>query len=211
MAAGGYLAWDSRFLQGAPSLDGVDWTVHGIPLDLSWEEAPDGDLFAIPTASGEHVLQSPIYDPVASELPSRYVFALPLQVNDEEVYFRLKRAKRKAEAVNFVPFLWDEEVFKDLEIADTRSLARPVAWGVAAGVTSVTHPALYYLDDVLDAAAASLSGGPPEQTLTALKAGDVAIRYMPVFKVIVRELSEVIEDVNGLSLNCTLEEVRRYA
>lgn len=206
----GYLDWNSRFLQGYPQLDGQDWTAHGIPLDLSWRETDDSEPFIIPVASGEHVIQSIIADDAAADNPPRYIFEVPLQLIDEEVYFRLLRAKRKAEAVQFVPYLWDEDHFANQVNGDVRSLTRPVAWTVVAGVSSVTHPAIFYKDGVEDSDCAALSGT-LSQVLTVAEDGDISVRYMPVFRVLVREVVGRVNDVNDGAITVTLEEVRRYA
>jgi len=210
MSTGGYLAWDSRFLSGVPYLDGKEWTAHGIPLDMQWREADDDMCFMIQTASGEHVLQAPFSGVASSDQPSRYIFEMPVQLIDEEVYFRLLRAKRKGAAVQFVPYLWDEEHFDNATAADVYYLSRPVAWTVVSGVTSVTHPALFYKDGVYDSNCVALSGT-LSQTVTIAESGDIAIRYMPVFNVVVRDVSSQFEDVNGAVASVTLEEVRRYA
>ena len=85
MSTGGYLGWDSRFLSGVPQLDGKGWSAHGIPLEMQWTELEDSEVFAIPTASGEHVLQSPFVDAAAPDNPSRLMFELPMHAIDEEV------------------------------------------------------------------------------------------------------------------------------
>lgn len=119
-------------------------------------------------------------------------------------------AEGKGEAVNFVPHLWEMEHFAGAGIGDVYSLCHPVAWTVAAGVSSVTHPAVFYKDGVIDADCASL-GGTLSQTLTVAEAGDIAVWYMPVFRVMVKGLQSELRDVNGVFCNFTLEEVRRYA
>lgn len=205
-----YLGWDSRYLSGVIHLDGVEWTDQGIPLGMTWDEAPDEDLFLIQTASGEHVLQSQFSGVASSDQPSRWIFQLPHQLISENVFRRLKMAKAKGAEVNFVPNLWDMEHFDGAQAADVFSLSRPVAWTVASGVTSVTHPAVFYKDGVIDADCASL-GGTLSQVLTVAEAGDIAVWYMPVFKVVVRELGAEFTDVGSVVYSATLEEVRRYA
>lgn len=207
---GGYLGWDSRFLSGVPYLDGTTWTAHGIPLGMEWEETEDSELFAIPTASGEHVLQAQFVDTSAPDNPSRMIFKLPVQLIDETVYRMLKLAKRKGTAIRFVPHLWDMDHWEDLLAADVRSLSRPVAWTVASGVTSVTHPAVFYKNGAVDSNCVALSGT-LSQTVTVAEPGDISVWYMPVYSVIVRSVSEQFEDVNGVMCNVVLEEVRRYA
>lgn len=208
--ASGYLSWDSRFLSGAPQLDGQGWTANGIPLDMEWTEAEDSEVFAIPTASGEHVLQSQFIDATGPDNPSRLIFSLPIQALDETVYRKLKLSKRKGTALQFVPHLWDMDHWDGLEVADVRSLSRPVAWTVVSGVTSVTHPAIFYKDGAVDSNCIALSGT-LSQTVTVAEAGDISVWYMPVYSVIVREVSERFEGVNGIVTQVTLEEVRRYA
>ena len=206
----GYLGWDSRFFSGVPYLDGVDWTAQGTPLELSWSPAEGDERFVIPVASGEHVLQSPICDDVAADQLTRYVFTLPVQLFSEDEFRRLLMAEAKGTAVRFIPHLWCMEHWADQSIAAVRSLSRPVAWTLASGVTSVTHPAVFYKDGVVDTNCVALSGT-YSQVVTVAEAGDIAVWYMPAFSVVVKGISGVFQDVNAIVCEVTLEEVRRYA
>jgi hypothetical protein len=206
----GYLDWNSRFIQGSVHLDGVEWTDQGIPLSMEFSEVEGEGPFIIPTASGEHVIQEQFAGMPSSDNPSRMMFQLPVQLFDENVYRRLLMAKHKGTVVNFVPHLWEMEHFAGAQVADVFSLSRPVAWTVASGVSSGTHPAVFYKDGVIDSDCASL-GGTLSQELTVAEAGDIAVWYIPLFKVLVTGVSSQFEDVNGVVANVTLEEVRRYA
>lgn len=206
----GYLGWDSRYLSAVPHLDGVEWTEQGHPLGMSFNEAEEDTPFLIGVASGESVVQSAFSGVASSDKPSRWIFEMPFQLINEDSFRRLKMAEAKGEAVNFVPHLWEMEHFSDAEAADVYSLCHPVAWTVASGVTSVTHPAVFYKNGVIDADCASL-GGTLSQTLTVAEAGDIAVWYMPVFRVLVRDLRSELQDVNGVTCSFVLEEVRRYA
>lgn len=206
----GYLDWDSRYLSGVPHLDGVEWTEQGHPLGMTWKEAEEDEPFLIQTASGEHVLQMPFAGVATSDKPVRWVFELPYQLINEDSFRRLKMAAAKGAAVNFVPHLWEMEHFAGAAISDVYSLSHPVAWTVASGVSSVTHPAVFYKNGVIDADCATL-GGTLSQTLTVAEAGDIAVWYMPVFKVLVKGVEFEFQDVNGVVCSFTLEEVRRFA
>jgi hypothetical protein len=206
----GYLGWDSRYLSGVPHLDGVEWTEQGHPLGMSWKEAEEDEPFLIQTASGESVVQSVYSGVAASDKAARLIFDLPFQLINEDSFRRLKMASAKGEAVNFVPHIWEMDHFSDAGVADLYSLTHPVAWTVAAGVTSVTHPAVYYKDGVIDTNCVSLSGT-LSQTVTVAEAGDIAVWYMPVFRVMVKGIQFEFQDVNGVTCSFALEEVRRYA
>ena len=206
----GYLDWDSRFLSSVPHLDGVEWTEQGHPLGMSWREAEEDEPFLIQTASGENVVQAVFSGVASSDKSTRLVFEMPFQLISEDSYRRLKMAAAKGAVVNFVPHVWEMEHFNDAGIGDVYSLCHGVAWGIAAGVSSGTHPAIFYKDGVIDADCAALSGT-LSQTLTVAEAGDIAVWYMPVLKVIVRGLQFEFQDVNGVTCTFTLEEVRRYA
>lgn len=206
----GYLGWESRFFSGVPYLDGTDWTAQGTPLEMTWEPAEGDERFVIPVASGEHVLQSPICDDAAADQLTRYTFTLPVQLYSEDEFRRLLMAEGKGTAVRFVPHLWCMEHFAALTIGAVRSLSRPVAWTLAAGVSSGTHPAIFYKDGVIDSNCAALSGT-LSQVLTAAEAGDIAVWYIPAFSVVVKGIGGVFQDVNGVICTVTLEEVRRYA
>lgn len=206
----GYLGWDSRYLSGVPHLDGVEWTEQGHPLGMTFREAEEDEPFLIQVASGESVIQTVFAGVDTSDKPARWIFELPFQLISEDSFRRLKMAQAKGAAVNFVPHLWEMEHFTGAVAADTFSLCHPVAWTVASGVSSGTHPAIYYKDGVIDSNCASL-GGTLSQTLTVAEDGDIAVWYMPVFKVMVKGLQSEFQDVNGVTCTFTLEEVRRYA
>lgn len=206
----GYLDWTSRVLQGTPHLDGVEWTDQGIPLGLETQESETDNLAIIETASGESVLQTQFSGVASSDLPSRLIFQMEVQAYDENVWRRLKLVKRKGAAVNFVPHFWEIEQFTGAGIGDVYSLSRPVAWTVASGVSSGTHPAVLYKNGVIDADCATL-GGTLSQQLTVAEAGDIAVWYIALYKVVITDVSERFEDVNGLVCSVTMEEVRRYA
>lgn len=206
----GYLDWTSRFLSGVPHLDGVEWTEQGHPLGMSWSEAEEDEPFLIQTASGESVVQSVFAGVSVSDKAARLIFDLPFQLITEDSYRRLKMASAKGEAVNFVPHVWEMDHFSDAGIGDVYSLTHPVAWTVAAGVSSGTHPAVFYKNGVVDTDCVSL-GGTLSQTATVAEAGDIAVWYMPVFRVMVKGLQFEFQDVNGVTCSFTLEEVRRYA
>jgi len=206
----GYLDWDSRYISGVPHLDGVEWTEQGHPLGMTWREAEEDEPFIIQTESGESVIQVPYSGVAASDKPVRWIFELPFQLISEDSFRRLKMAAAKGEAVNFVPHAWEMEHFSDATAGDVYSLCHPVAWGVASGVSSGTHPAVFYKDGVIDADCASL-GGTLSQVLTVAEDGDIAVWYMPVFRVLVKSLTFEFQDVNGVICSLVLEEVRRYA
>ena len=67
-----------------------------------------------------------------------------------------------------------------------------------------------YKNGVEDVDCVSL-GGTLSQTATVAEAGDIAVWYMPVFRVMVKGLQFEFQDVNGVTCSFTLEEVRRYA
>lgn len=206
----GYLGWDSRYLSSVPHLDGVEWTEQGHPLGMTWRETEEDEPFLIQTASGESVVQSVFSGVASSDKPTRVIFDLPFQLINEDSFRRLKMAAAKGAVVNFVPHVWEMEHFTGAGIGDIYSLCHPVAWTVAAGVSSGTHPAVFYKDGVIDADCASL-GGTLSQTLTVAEAGDIAVWYIPVFKVMVKGLQFEFQDVNGVTCSFSLEEVRRYA
>lgn len=204
---GGFWNWDARLIHRGPILDGLDWELAGPPENIGWEEMDDEPpTFALPTASGEHVIHSGIYDESASDAPSRFRVVLPLLANDEEQYFRLKRARRRGAPVWFIPFVYDEDVFSNVVAAEVRKLTRPVAWGIDASITSLLYPAKVFLNDVEDAGAATLSGT-PTQTVTFNDPGTVAVRYLCAFRVLIGAVSERVPVGNGLACEVTLEEV----
>lgn len=204
MATGGYLYWTSRHLKDYFYLDGKTWTVHEGFDSIEIAESKESALTVIPTAAGTHVLQKPFYYPYWNRSAGRmmYEFQFDILGFDEEEFYRLKRASARGAAVYFVPFLWVEEVFGATD-GDSLLLTRPVAWGIATGCTSGTHPASFFLDDVLDPSCASLTG----QTLSALDTGTIAVRYTPAFRVIFTGFSERYDGVNRVVASVSLREV----
>lgn len=205
MATGGYLQWTSRHLKDYFYLDGKTYTVHQGFDEISVAESDECGLIVIPTAAGTHVLQKPYYYGGSNRSSARtfYEFQFKVMGYDEEEFFRLKRASARGASFYFVPFLWVEEYFPGAEVAVSYTLTRPVAWGIATGVTSGTHPAVYFKADVEDANCASISG----QTLTIAEQGDITVRYMPAYRVICAGLSESYTEVNKVVMDVTLREV----
>jgi hypothetical protein len=199
VSADGYLFWDSRFLRDAPFLDGTTLT-DGL-AEISWSETEG--LFVLPTHARTHILQRPYFGASRPVESVAYEFSLSVtNAATEADYYALVRAKRRGAACNWCPFVWTEEVINPAVSSSTYTLTRKVAWNVVTGVTSTTHPALYYLDGVAGAYG-TLSG----RTLTASGSGELTVRYMPVFQVVVSGLSESVSTPNGLNYSATLTEV----
>ena len=175
MATGGYLEWDRRVLVDYPYLDGRT-LVGGFP-EITWEESEG--LMVLKMYDGSHRTQTLYVGDKAPTLKSAFTFNFSMLYDDEEDYFRVVRAARRGAVVWWCPYLWTEEVF-NVTNGNTYTLSRPIASSVVPGVTAVTHPTTFYLDDTLDGGAASVTS----QTVTAADTGELAVRYMPVFRVI---------------------------
>jgi hypothetical protein len=196
---GGYLEWNAEFLVGNPFFD-QSALLRGYSA-LSWKESDV--IFSLLTHAGTHILQKPYYGANRPlECPS-FEFQASFEAGSETDYFLIRRAKRRGAAVYFCPYLWTEEVF-DATSGEDYYLTRPLADGIVTGVTSTTHPLRIFLDDVEDngSPSATVSG----QTVTAGATGILAIRYMPVFKVVVSGLSDSLPAINGLDWQCSFNE-----
>ncbi len=204
----GYAGFGSRILDIDPYLDGQLWEKNSVPEGMGWQSDHDDSIHIIPTAAGTDVLQKIYDDTTAADVPLRWHFTMRVQCVDEDEYFRLHRALAKRQATYFVPGIWLEEVFSNVVNGSVRALTRPLAESIHPDVTSGTHPTLIFLNDAADPTAAVLSGD-PIQTVTAANSGDLAIRYMPAFRVVGRALSELFDGFNDLTTTIALHEVIR--
>lgn len=206
MANGGYLYWDSRFLKDLPHLDGIDFSTPNetLPNNVKWEPQEREAVYVIPTKAKTHRVQQVALGTDAPIVRRSYNFEATLIANDEEEYFRILRAAERGAVVNWVPFVWLEEVINATSAA-TYQLSRPVAWGIASEANSTNHPAITYLADVVESTPAehgSISG----QTFTAASTGVIAVRYLPAFRVVVDGVSHAVPVTNGLEFSLTLRE-----
>lgn len=202
----GYFYFGERYLDVTPYLDGQSWVYNCLPEGIGWQAQDDDFIHVIPTMAGTDALQKIFTDTEAADLPLHWRFSMQLQGVDSDEHFRLHRALGRGAAVYFVPGIWVEEVFTNMTNGETRALSRPLAEDIHPDVTSVTHPYQVYKDDVLDGTAASISGT-PLQVVTAAADGDIAIRYMPAFRVIAAGISENVPTQNGLVTIIQLREV----
>lgn len=195
----GYLYWEAQFFKGLPYLGGYELS-RKFSEGLAWEESEG--VFLLPTHGKTTIVQRPY---IGSGRPlelEAIEFKVPRKAVDEEDWFLVRRVKGKAASAYFVPYVWTEEVFEVTSGTDC-TLGRRPAWGIAPGVTSDTHPARYFLDDVEDPTAATITG----QVLSPTVTGTLAVRYMPAFKVCVGALAHVVRGVNDLQTQIALTEV----
>lgn len=198
MSGNGYLLWDDRWLIDAPWLD--NGTLPGGITALAWEEADT--LLALPTHGGTTILQNLDLGTAAPDTRVAFGFTVSRLGVTEAEYARVRRAKAKGRAFYWCPYVWAEEVFQIVN-GSTYTLTRPVARGIVTGVTALTHPDTLELDGSSAPSAATVSG----QTVTAADTGELVIRYLPVFRVIMPRLSNQVPEVNGLSYDFDLLEV----
>lgn len=200
MASGGYFFWTTNWFTSQPQLDSRTLSAVGGPDAISWTVA--NGLVVVPTFAGTHVLQRPYYGTDAPEDRRRVQFSVSMLADDYDDYRAFARAAAAGAAVYWWPGIYTTEVF-EITAGSTYKLSRPVAWSIATGVTSVTHPLDLYLDGVSDSGAATVSG----QTLTAVKSGTLECNYSPIFKVVVLDFGQEVVSPNEMRLNATLEEV----
>lgn len=195
----GYLYWTSDWWQEYPWLYDRYTQYFENGGGLSWDEAEG--VFVLPTHGRTHNVQRPYVGSDRALEVAGMTFSAQLTALGEEDFFHWEKAKKLGQAVAFVPFLWTQEAFQ-ATATSTYKLARPVAWGVATGVTSVTHPAVFTKDGVVDADCASITG----QTLTASETGLIVVRYLPAFMVVITSLRRRLQDVNDMTFDVSLVE-----
>jgi hypothetical protein len=195
----GYLYWVAPFFRGLPYLGGYELS-RKFSDGLTWDE--NEGVFLLPTHGKTTIVQRPYLGTGRPLELNAIEFKVPRLAIDEEDWFRIRRVKAKAAAAYFVPYVWTEEVF-EVTTSGTYTLGRMPAWGIAPGVTIVTHPPRYFVGDVENPAAATVTG----QVLTSAVTGTLAVRYMPAFKVCVGRLSHALKQVNDMQTQIALTEV----
>lgn len=205
---GGFINWTPPFgHQGLPQDGSVylggkfyrDWPETGTAPHTM---APSDGVFVLETLARTHIVQRPYRGSKAPLKGDKREFTQGFLVDREEDYINLEIAQADGEPVYFCAGWWVVDSFP-ATIGSTYTLTRPLASGVVAGVTAGTHPSRFYLNGVEDADAATVSG----QTLTALKAGRIAVWYMPAFRVVIQGLNAAIDDVNNLRVSMALAEI----
>ncbi len=200
MASGGYFLWTQNWFNYQPQIDGQAISAIGGPDEISWTSS--SGLFVTPTFAGTHVLQRPYYGTDAPEDRKHWRFDIGLLCDEYDDYRAFARAAASGAAVYWWPSLYAVEMF-EIAAGNTYKLTRSVAWTIATGITSTTHPLDMYLEGVQDLAAATVSG----QTLTAVKSGTLELHYSPIFKVVVLDLNTSVEAPNYMRISATLDEV----
>lgn len=205
---GGFINWTPEFgHQGLPQdgsiyLDGHwyrDWPeVEG--GGLTWED--DDGVLVLAMLDGSHVIQVPYRGSKAPLIGDRKTFQAGFLADRESDYIALETAKSKGGPLDFCPGLWMVDSFNAVD-GQTYTLTRPQAAGNVAGVTIGTHPPRFFLNGVEDADAATVEN----QTVTAAETGQLAVWYMPVFRVAILGYSRAIADVNDLRVSMTLAEI----
>jgi len=200
----GFMTWDPPFghaglpADGSIYLDGYfhrDWPEAGI----EWR-ADDG-VILIPMLAGNNVVQVPYRGSKAPLIGDKQVFTGGFLVDQEEDFKQIEKAIAKGRAVYFCPGLWRVEMFPAVA-GSTYTLTRPLAAGIVPNVTAITHPLTLWKDDVEDTNCATVAG----QTVTAVETGEIAVRYMPAFRVVFTEYSRAIAGVNDLGVTFALSE-----
>lgn len=199
MSGKGYVHWNADFFRGLPYLGGYELS-RRFGDGFSWDESEG--VFLLPTHGKTTIIQQPYVGESRPLELSAIEFKIPRLAVAEEDWFKVRRVKAKGAGAYFVPYLWTEEVFEAVN-GQQYILGRKVAWSIAPGVSSITHPARYFVDDVENGAAATISG----QMLTAAATGTLAVRYMPAFKVVVGPIGHTVKQVNELQSQITLTEV----
>lgn len=195
----GYLYWTTEWWQNFPWLYDRYVGYFEESSGLAWEEAEG--VFVLPTHGRTHNVQRPYVGSDRALDVSAFTFSCQMTALNEEDFFAWEAAKKVGAPISFVPFLWTQEAFQ-ATAGSSYQLARPVAWGIATGVTSGTHPATFTKDGVVDADCASITG----QTLTAAETGLIIVRYLPAFKVAITSLKRNVNTVNDMVFSVSMVE-----
>jgi hypothetical protein len=204
---GGFINWIPPFgHQGLPQdgsiyLDGQfyrDWPeVEGGGLSVA---ASDG-VILLETLARTHIVQVPYRGTAAPLVGDKREFGVRFLVDREEDFIRFELSRQVGRLIYFCPGLWLADIFPATS-GSVYSLTRPLASAVVPGVTSITHPPRFYLDGVEDANAATVTG----QSVLANDTGELAVWYMPAFRVVILGFGYEIADVNDLRVSTTLSE-----
>lgn len=204
MSDGGYLYWDNaRFLKDRPHLDGLEFSTPNetLPEDIQWEPEEPEAVYKIPTKAKTHRIQQVALGSTSPLVRRSYKFSATFKANKEEEYFSVLRSAERGAVVNWVPFVWVEEIFNVSATGDF-TLSRPVAWGIAASANSTNHAARFFVSNVENPSAGSISG----QTFTAATTGVIAVRYLPAFRVLIDGVSNRVPTNNGLEFSVSMRE-----
>lgn len=200
----GFMTWEPPFghaglpSEGAIYLDGHwhrDWPENGI------EWAPDDGVILLPMLAGNNVVQVPYRGSKAPLIGDKQVFTGGFLVDREIDFQQVEKVAAKGRPVYFCPGLWRLEIFPGVA-GSTYTLTRPLAAGIVPGITALTHPPKFWKDDVEDANCATVSG----QTVTVVETGEIAVWYLPAFRVVFTDYRRAITDVNDLGCTFTLSE-----
>lgn len=209
MPRGGYLQWDARHFKEVMYLDGKSWQVSERWGSFKMSPADNPFVISIQTAAGTHVLQRGIYPFGSGKRPDMaigYDFALTVKADDEEEYFNLVQCAESSAAVYFVPYVWVQERIRSATAGDNYVLWRPQAWGVAPEASEAIHPPQVFLNGSLSPSSVTVTGS-LGQNVAINDAGDISIRYLPAFKVVVTDFSRNLLDVNDMDVTISLHEV----
>lgn len=197
----GYIYWPTpHYDPDTVYLDGllVETGLQGISKKPS-----SGTLFHMKSHANTSILQRLYFGPEAPQRRDGITFSLEFQVFADDLAEKIRSVAVRSSWFYFTPFDRQTDIF-DAVSGEAYKLTRPLARSIVSGVTSVTHPDLVYLDDVLDGAAATVSG----QTLTANSTGVIRIDYTPIYKVVLLgDIDERVGETNELLMSLTLEEV----
>lgn len=197
----GYLYWT------VPHFDPDTVYINGLFVETGMQgfsKKPSGStLFHMKSHANTSILQRLYFGAEAPQRRESIDFALQFQVFADDLLDKLRSIQSKGSWFYFCPFDRQSDTF-DATSGSTYKLTRPIASSVVSGVTSVTHPEVIYLDDVVDGAAASVSG----QTVTANDTGLLRVDYTPVYKVVLLgDISESVGEINEILVSLTLNEV----
>jgi len=197
----GYSYWEPAFDLDAQYLNGVTLQVKQMPMVM-----PDGGgAVRLPMHDGTDVVFNVFRGINASDGYDRKSLSLTLLGHYQEDYWQFKKAKMSAAPVWYAPGYRVNDVFTAVS-GKGYILSRRLADGIVPGVSEATHPTKVFLDGVDTPGAITIGGD--KQSITANSTGEIEVRYMPVLRVIVTSVPDVVEAHNRLTIDIEMDEIR---
>lgn len=207
MPDAGYRYWETLPLfDTGGNLPGVYLNGRFYPVWLEEESggiqwAPEDGVILLPTHGPNNIVHVPYRGSKAPLVGDKTVFTAAMLADYQEDLEAIELARALGRPLVFCPGIWPTEAFPAVAGQDYL-LSRPVAQGIVPGITTVTHPHRIRLDGVLDETAATIGG----QTVTANASGELSVKYLAAFKVVV-QLAHSVPAGNQYELTVTLDEV----
>lgn len=201
MISGGYLRFGAFTILEKAYLDGRYFEAlneEGSPFSAK----PSDGCVLIPTHGGTTGVQVPFLGDSAPLIGKSFDFTCGFSADNEDDYKALQIAASKGRPLDYAPGLWATETFTAFSgVACT--LSRRSADSVLAPVDGISYaPEFYAGGGDNDPSLGSVTGS----VFMPAATGEISVRYMGVYQVMVLGLSEDLSQVNDLVVTFQLSE-----